>query len=136
MAKISLKLNTQSITVGVGGMATKAARAAAERTKLRVQANIAMKGRINTGRMHDTIQVRKLRSSRPMKPRFVIVSPEPYTKYQEWGVKPFGPKRAKVLRFKPKFSNSFVFARRVRGFPPGRFFRDALNQITVRDFRP
>lgn len=136
MAKFTLKLNKQSITIGVDSLSTKAVRNAAERTKLRVQANIARKGRINTGKMHDTIKVQKLKSSRPMRPRFIVVSHLKYTKYQEHGVKPFGPKRAKMLRFKPKGSSTFVFAKRVRGFPPGNFFKDAHKQIRIQDFQP
>lgn len=135
MARVRLKLNKQSINMQVGNMATQSARKAAERTKLRVQANIARKGRINTGKMHDGIRVRKLNSSRPMKPRFSVASHQPYTKYQESGVKPFGPKRAQYLRFKPKHSSTYVFAKWVRGFPPGHFFRDALRSLSLKDFR-
>jgi len=136
MARVKLKLNKQSITMHVGNMATQSARNAAERTKLRVQSNIARKGRIHTGKMHDSIRVTKLKSSRPMRPRFTVASHLKYTKFQEAGVRPFGPKRAKFLRFQPKFSNTFVFAKRVRGFPPGNFFRDALKQLQRKDFHP
>lgn len=41
--------------------------------------------------------------------------------------RPITPKTASVLRFKPKGSSTFVFARSVRGSKPNPFLADALS---------
>lgn len=41
--------------------------------------------------------------------------------------RPIRPKRAKRLRFRPKGSRRFVYARQVRGMPANRFLANALH---------
>lgn len=59
-----------------------------------------------------------------------------YTIYQEKGIGPVTPVRAKALRFKPKGSGQFVFAQRTKGFPGGHFFRNAMRSLSLQDFLP
>jgi hypothetical protein len=40
---------------------------------------------------------------------------------------PIRPKRAKFLRFRPKGSRKFVYAKSVRGMQPNRFMKNALS---------
>lgn len=109
--------------------AAEAARKGAYKAQSRVRSNIMAKNRIDTTRMFGQITVQPMGFA-----WYKVKSPQFYSVYQEWGVKPFGPKRAKYLRFKPKGSSSYVFAKRVRGFPPGHFFKDAVKAANVNDF--
>lgn len=59
-----------------------------------------------------------------------------YMRIQEVGTGPIVPVRAQFLRFQPKGSSIFVFARRTRGVPAGHFMREARNAITQADFLP
>lgn len=102
---------------------------ASEKTEQRVKDNIISSGRVDTGKMHDTIR------SAPAS-RFVtnVLSDLHYTIYQEKGIGPVTPVKAKALRFKPKGSGSFVFAMRTKGFPGAFFFQRAFNSILLQDF--
>lgn len=80
------------------------------------RAALTTAGRIDTGRLRNDIRVSTVRrSGRNLE---VSVGTDlDYGIYQHEGVDgPVYPRRAKVLRFKPKGSSTFVFAQRVRGF--------------------
>lgn len=122
-------VNESLIAAEYAKLAAGAAERAAFVAQKRIRWNIAAKDRIRTTAMFGQITVK------PFKPNWYRVeSPQFYSMYQEYGVKPFGPKRARFLRFKPKGSNKFVYAKRVKGFPPGHFFRDTLRSMKVSDF--
>ena len=102
---------------------------AAQTTQRRARANLARSGRINTGALTQSIDIRV---TGPM--RYSIGSDLPYAIYQEKGIGPVYPVRAKALRFKPKGSNVFVFAQRTRGFEGAHYMRKAYRSLTVADF--
>lgn len=78
---------------------------------------IISEGRVRTGDLANSIQVEQVGRY-----EFKVGSDLHYAKYQHEGVKgPVRPVRAKVLRFKPKGSNQYVFAKETKGFP-GIFF--------------
>lgn len=105
------------------------ARRAADATEKRVKDNIISSGRVDTGRMHDTIHQEQAGPT-----HIKVVSGAPYTIYQEKGIGPVRPTKAKALRFKPKGSGTFVFAMRTKGFPGAHFFGKAFRAIRLQDF--
>lgn len=106
-----------------------AAHRAARVTKARVREEVIKAGRVETG---------ALASSWEMTPRgptgYVIWSPVPYMKHQEWGVGPFGPRRASHLVFVPKGGSKPVFAKHVSGFKGAHMMEKALRRLSLRDF--
>lgn len=102
---------------------------AAGRTRDRARRNIAKLGRIDTGRMSQAMY-----SKRTGQLEYEVGSPVHYAGYQEHGTKGHGPRRAKVMRFKPKGGKGFVFAKYVRGITPGKFLENALKDLTPDDF--
>lgn len=66
--------------------------------------------------------------------KVAVGTPVPYVKYQEFGTRAHGPVRAKMLRFRPKGSAEYVFAKWVRGVQPARFMRKALAALRPSDF--
>lgn len=105
---------------------------AATVTANRARINLSNKGRHSTGRLGQSIQARK---AGPF--QWTVGSFLEYAIYQEEGVRgPVYPRRAKVLRFKPKGASQFVFARFTKGFPGAHYLRDAYQSLTEADFRP
>lgn len=119
----------------VGTKAREAALRAANTTKARAQNNISQAGRYDTGEMTRTMTVADAHQGH-FHPRFAVGSPAKHVKFQEFGTRGHGPVTAKVLRFKPKGSNTFVFTTWVWGVKPARFMKRALRSITVYDFLP
>lgn len=104
---------------------------AARITANRAHINLAAAGR-GAGDLAHSIQPRK---AGPF--QWTVGSFLEYAIYQEEGVRgPVYPRRAKVLRFKPKGASSFVFARFTKGFPGVHYLRDAYNALREADFRP
>lgn len=108
-----------------------AVRRAAQKTAGRARNNIVRSNRWRTGRMHDSVQ-----SVRIAPQTYRVFSNVPYAHFQEYGIGPVYPKRAKALRFKPKGSNVYVFAQRTRGFEGAYFLTKAYRAIKVEDFLP
>lgn len=96
---------------------------------------LTTQGRINTGRLRQSVVGRRVRSGRPGI-WYEVGSPLDYALYQHEGTRDHGPVRARLLRFKPKGGSTFVFARWVRGVTPSKFLTKALTRLTVNDFHP
>ncbi len=109
--------------------ADRTASRAAGQTQLRVKEGIVLTDRIRSGRMLDGIEVREVGPA-----KFQVRSDVPYVQYQEHGRGPVRPIRAKALRFRPKGSSGFVFAKFVRADPGGHFFKRALSLLGLRDW--
>lgn len=102
----------------------------------RAKVNITTAGRIDTGAMRNDIQARRLRGGRAGV-WYEVGGTLPYTIYQHQGVEgPIVPRRAKVLRFKPGGSSTFIFRPQVNGFRGEPFLTDALKTLTLNDFLP
>lgn len=113
-----------------------ASRRASEKARDRIKANIVAKGRVDTGRMRDSVHASHLRDT-PTGSRWGITITGPardYFLFQDQGTRGHGPVTAQFLRFKPKGSNVFVFTKYVRGIEPGHFVRDAFRQVRVGDY--
>lgn len=131
--KTTLTLYPSAIASIVGGASDKAAYRAAQKVRGRAMSNIRSLGRIDTGRMLATLQVRK-GGDGPLHPQYTIGSTQFYTKFQEFGTRAHGPVRAPFLVFKPKGSSTYVFAKWVRGVKAGKFMTNAINATTLSDF--
>jgi Bacteriophage HK97-gp10, putative tail-component len=59
-----------------------------------------------------------------------------YAPYQEFGTGPIYPVRAKILRFVPAGSATYVFAKRTSGVPATHFLGRAYSSVSLRDFLP
>jgi hypothetical protein len=109
---------------------------AAGKVRDRAKANITAADRVDTGAMRAQLVGRRI-SGGAGGVWYEVGSPVPYAIYQHQGVQgPIYPRRAKVLRFKPSGSSSYVFARSVSGFKGVPFLTDALSSLTVGDFSP
>jgi HK97 gp10 family phage protein len=136
MAKTSgvrLRLDAKAAITYADSQSQKAARRAARIAVQRAKSNVARKGRIDTGRMRASIEVHSEKRKR-LHPAYVVGPRVKYGKYQEFGTRAHGPKKARVMRFTPKGSNRVVYARWVRGVKAAHFMRDALNSVNVRDY--
>lgn len=132
-ASYKVNIRRSDIERVAGTHITWAVNQAARVTAKRAKQNITQLGRIDTGAMRDSIKAEPQRG-RTMNPSARVISPAPYSAFQEYGTRAHGPVRAKFLRFKPKGSSTFVFAKWVRGVTPGRFMQKALRALTTKDF--
>lgn len=133
-ARVTLKPG--GIAKVVGPMADQAAYRAAQKLRGRAMSNIRRLGRVNTGNMLKSLQVRRLNPGPGTLARYSVSSTAFYARFQEEGTRAHGPVRAKFLRFKPKGSSTYVFAKWVRGVKPGYFMRDAARAAKAEDFLP
>lgn len=136
MFKVGMRVTIDDAAVIriVGPMAEQAAYRAAQKTRSRVIANINAQGRVQTGRMKNTVQVRKAETASALTKAYSIGSTAPYTDYQEFGTAAHGPRRAKRLVFRVGGRGPLIFAKWVRGVTPGHFMRDAIRSLTVDDY--
>lgn len=108
-----------------------AVRRAANTTQRRARQNLIRSGRVNTGDL-----VRSIKVTQTGIQRYNVGSDLRYAGFQERGIGPVVPVRAKALRFKPKGSNVFVFAQRTRGFEGARYMAKAYLSLRAHDFLP
>lgn len=109
---------------------------AAGRVRDRAKQNITAAGRIDTGALRNSIVGRRVRQG-GRGVWYEVGSDLHYAIHQHEGVAgPIVPRRAKVLRFKPKGSGAFVFRPRTSGFKGEPFLVDALRSLTINDFAP
>lgn len=129
MASVTIKVDYQKFRSIMEQQLLESARKGAKAAQGKVRENIMAIPRVDTGRMAASVGVRQVGPA-----TFRVHSGMFYTMYQEMGTRAHGPVRAKALRFKPKGSSKVVFAQRVRGIEPGRFFAKTPSQMNLRDF--
>lgn len=130
-ARVRIDIHHERAQRTINKYAAASTRRAAGFAQRRAKANLTAAGRINSGALRGSIDVRQIGPT-----RFSIGSDLHYAIYQEKGIGPVVPVRAKVLRFKPKGSNTFVFAQRTRGFDGAHYLEKALRSLTMREFWP
>lgn len=130
---VRIRLNQAQLTQVVGSQARAAAHRAAHVARSRARNTLSAAGRYDTGDLDRTMTVKEV-TKNELHPQFAVGSPVFYAKFQEFGTRAHGPVVAKKLRFKPKGSDSFVFAEWVRGVTALRFMYKALKSLTVYDF--
>ena len=69
-----------------------------------------------------------------MKPAYIVGPRVGYAKFQDLGTRAHGPKRRKFMRFQPKGSSKWVFAKWVRGVTAAFFMSRAAFRLRPRDF--
>lgn len=128
--RVTVRWHEKAFSHEVPAMVDLGVEKAADRTADRAKLVLRGAGRIDTGALVQSIRAERVRLG-----LWRVGSPLPYAIYQHEGVRgPVYPRRAKVLRFKPKGSNSFVFARHTSGFKGVPFLTDALKQLTPDDY--
>lgn len=128
-----IRIDKRQVELLLSDVTDASAGRAARRVQQRVTRNITASGRVRTGAMRDSIRSRRV-SHTPAQTTYDVYSDLPYTMFQEEGIRPVYPVRAKVLRFKPKGSNTFIFRPRTKGFKGAHFFRQARAAVTLDDF--
>lgn len=118
----------------VADIAKNAALKATRRTQGRIQRNIRSAGRVNTGRMVNSVTIQRVPGKPPLNPTFSVGARTPYAAYQEYGTRAHGPATKRFMVFNPKGSRSSVFAKWVRGVRGAHFVRDAVRLIKPSDF--
>ena len=91
-------------------------------------------GRTGAGRLQNSINSWEANTNQG-EVLFSVGSQLPYAIFQHEGVKgPVLPRRAKVLRFRPKGGGAFVFARSTKGFEGIFFLTRARDRLTPKNF--
>lgn len=134
MAGLNLRINESAVRRVVGSHLEDAVRQAADITASRAKRNIQAAGRIDTTAMYRGMTTERATALSDLKVVYLVYTPVEYAVYQEFGTRDHGPTRAKALRFKPKGSQGFVFAKWVRGVKPAHFMRDAARALSINDF--
>ncbi len=110
---------------------------AAGRTRDRAKLNLTNAGRIDTGLLRNSITYEI--QSAGAKITATVGTKVSYAEFIHGGTAGNGagfiyPRRATMLRFKPKGGTGFVFARKVRGIKATPFIADAIKDLTEADF--
>lgn len=129
---VTLKMDHRALEAALVQTAERSARRGAGRIRDQAKRNIRSAGRVDTGALMQSIQVQQLQQG-PVQ-RWKIYSPLDYATYQHEGVRPFGPRRAKVLRWRAKGGGGYVFSTKSSGFPGSPFLKSAAEQVTIADF--
>lgn len=136
MAKVLVKvrMDGKATVECASGHASRAAYNGSQRFAGKVREEIRAAGRVNTGRMVNSVKAtRDVRSNR-LRPAYLVGPRVGYAKFQDRGTRAHGPKTKKFMRFKPKGKNYFVFAKWVRGVKAAHFMSKAASRMTARDF--
>lgn len=135
MGRVRVSYNLGPSETVIGEITDEAAYRAGQRIRGRVLSNIRGLGRVNTGEMIRGVQVRKTRAA-SLWPQYTVTSSARHTGWQEDGTRAHGPVRADFLVFQVRGSGPVIFAKWVRGVPPGHFMRRAMDAATPADFLP
>lgn len=137
---VSVKLNEAEIRqllAGNGGMTWKAVQRAGSITRDRAKLNLTTKSLVGTGRLRQSIESQTFLRNQTVVSR--VGTDVDYARYVHDGTSsPITPRRARVLRFKPKRASGYVFAPQVKGtketgrFTP--FLEDALKELKASDY--
>jgi hypothetical protein len=140
---VNIRVDVRNVTINnrellqPGGVVYRGFQKAAGRTRDRAKVNLTRVGRVDTGRLRNSIayeiQVNGSRISA------TVGTDVAYGKYIHDGTANNGtgfiyPRRATVLRFKPRGGSGFVYAKKVRGIKGTPFIQDAINDLTAADF--
>jgi len=115
------------------GTIDQAVRRAAGKVRDDAKREITSQGRVDTGKMRQSGRTQKVH--RASGAWYEVQFPGDVAWFQHEGTRDHGPVRARLLRFKPKGSGVYVFAKRVRGVTPSKFLTRALSRLTASDFR-
>lgn len=132
--KVRFDMDPSRTNAVVGGITMDAAHKAGAVAKARMRMNIQADGLMDTGKLLNSITVQSTVERGTLRPAVIVGSDSPYAHFLEHGTRGHGPVRAKFLRFKPKGSSNFVFARWVRGVRAYRFAQHTVDDMRVGDY--
>ena len=144
MARVSIttRLNESEVEAAVRHHVTKAVRRAQRRTRDRAKAELTKAGRVDTGRLRNSIVSEVVEPSGQVL-RGRVVADVDYADYVHQGTgvygprgRPIVPRRARVLRWRPRGSSAFVFRPEVRGVEPTPFLKRARERVNPSDYLP
>lgn len=104
---------------------------------LRDDAKLAVKnaGRTSTGALMQSMYSERSGGVNLSGVTYDVGSNQEYAYWQHEGVRgPIYPRRAKMLRFKPKGATAFIFRPMVSGFSGIHFLTEPLAKLSVSDF--
>ena len=128
-----LVLDSRAIGSLLSDVSNAASQRAAYRVRDRAKANLTSASRVNTGKLRDSIKATRTMQT-PTVSTWSVGTDLFYAGWQEYGRGPVRPIRAKVLRFRPKGSSTFIF-RPYAGPAAGAYYqRDAYTATTIQDF--
>lgn len=127
-------LNRVAITRVVGqGYSKAAAKRAATRTAARARQNTIASGLIDTGRLADSWKIADV-TTNPLRPTFTVGSRLKRARYPEFGTDDYQAPPGKVMRFKPKGSNVYIFRKKRRGMRAYGMLTRAKRALRPKDF--
>lgn len=129
----SVRINKAKVEAAVAAMSQAAVMRGANKYRERVRREILDAGRVQTGEMFTRIDIRPLPPSKGTA-RAVVVPQTPHFVYQDQGTRGSEARPGGALRFMPKGSMVFVFAKRVRGVKAGHFLLKARAKMKIEDF--
>lgn len=118
----------------LGNVSHAALRRAGAATVKRARTEIVKHNLIRTGEMYRSVQASNPYQTRAGLWVVEVSAPTDHTDYMRSGSGPIYPVRAKMLRFKPKGSTQYVFARRTRGYDRVDFLATAAKAVRLSDF--
>lgn len=136
-SRVDIQLSRAKVASVLARHSNASAHRAAKVTRDRIREEIVKAGRVDTGRMRDSLHLTRAKVGVETQWNIAVKGPAArYFLFQDQGTRAHGPKRANYMVFKPKGSSTFVFAKWVRGVTAGKFVQKAANRLTVRDFLP
>lgn len=101
-------------------------------TRDRAKLGLTTAGRVDTGQLRNQVEAETFLDGQDVVTR--VVSRAGHTMYVHDGTTgPIRPRRARVLRFKPRGAAAFVFVPEVSGIEATPFLTDALAELTIGD---
>ena len=136
MAKVNIRvrMDGKATVECASGHASRAAYNGSQRFAGKVRQEIRAAGRVNTGRMVNSVTATRDTRRDRLRPAYIVGPRVGYAKFQDRGTRAHGPKHKKFMRFKPKGKNYFVFAKWVRGVKAANFMSKAVSKLSARDF--
>lgn len=114
------------------GFINRAAEAAAKVVRDYARANLIMHKAVDTGKLLESITIQD--RTRGQFANYRVGPTVDYAEYVEEGRGPVYPVKAKALRFKPKGSSKYVFAKKVGPAKGIHFMRGAVNRLNTGSF--
>lgn len=134
--RIKIELNSTEVNAFLAATMQECVKRAAGRAAERANRNVIAKGRVRTGALSKSYVPVEQPGTNSDMVTYDVASPLDYAGLQEEGAGPSVAKPGGILRFQPKGSSVYVFRRRTKGFAGAHQLRDALKDLSFRDFLP
>lgn len=122
----------QQLLTGQGSPVWDAMTRAGAVTRDRAKMKITAAGRVDTGQLRNQVESETYLKGDEVVAR--VTSHAGHTLYVHEGTTgPIRPRRARVLRFKPRGARAYVFVPEVSGIKATPFLTDALAELTISD---